>query len=50
MTNHECQFPFDESDYGREVECRPWNGAPGCGRRMKVVMIEEGELALQEVK
>lgn len=44
MTDHHCQFPHDESDYGQEITC-----SNGCGRRMKVVMSGEGELALQEV-
>lgn len=42
MTEHRCDFPFDESDLDQEVECHY-----GCGRRMKVVMVGEGELALQ---
>jgi hypothetical protein len=42
MAEHECEFPYDDSDLGKEVECRH-----GCGQRMKVVMVDEGELALQ---
>ena len=42
MTEHLCEFPFDESDYGREVQCRF-----GCGQRRKVVMVGEGDLTLE---
>jgi hypothetical protein len=44
MIEHKCQFPFDESDLGLEVECYR-----GCGRRIEVIMVDEGKLALREV-
>jgi hypothetical protein len=44
MREHRCEFPFDESDLNKEVECRY-----GCGRRMQVVMVDEGDLALQAI-
>lgn len=43
MTDHKCEFPYDESDLGQEVTCHH-----GCGRTMKVVMVGEGDLALQQ--